>query len=83
MIKLVNKGAKLKEIYKEFCWYNDGNYIVLDINPNISTTKELIACASSYLKRIGFNKQDITEELTHCYIISYSKNIIEMYRNKK
>ena len=66
-----------KKTYKEFCWYNDGSYYSLDIDPEQATKKELIARATSYLKSLGFNKRDIEEELTHCYIMSYSNNIME------
>jgi hypothetical protein len=67
----------MKKIYKEFCYYNDGAYIMLDIDPEKATKEEMINRAKEYLKRQGFNEQDIKKELTHCYVISYSKNILE------
>ena len=68
---------KMKIKYKEFCYYNDGAYIVLEINPEEATKEEMITEAINYLKNQGFNEEGIKEELTHCYVISYSKNILE------
>jgi ubiquinone biosynthesis protein COQ9 len=68
----------MKKNYKEFCWYDgDGKYHVLEINPEEATKEELITEARRFLKKNGFTENEISEQLTHCYIIEYSKSIMD------